>query len=145
LERIVGEGFVSSGAAVELPNKVETPREAEARCPVGAKRKTPNTIWNIRPSETFSDFTYPPEINARCLSCNGSFRTSNQTERISSVFRHAAVCGHAVETVPERVIREYEQARDEFKSKGNRIAQSKEQQRQKNESAKRSFLAALGA
>ena len=145
-ERDVAQGFILSGSAVEVPNKRETCIEAQARMAAinGDKSTKPNTLWNIRPAQVVNDFAYGPEINSRCQSCNASFRVSNASERITSVFRHAASCSFAVEAVPAPILKEYEQARDEFTSRRGRAVQTAEQQRQKNDDAKKSFLASMG-
>jgi hypothetical protein len=146
LDRDVAQGFIEAGVAIALPNKRETCLEAQIRMAGvnGDKRTKPNTVWNVRPAQTVNEFSYGPEIHSRCQSCNVSFRASNETKTITSVFRHAGSCAFAVEAVPAAILKEYEAARDEFHSKRGRAAQTAEEQKQKNENAKKLFLQSMG-
>jgi hypothetical protein len=127
---------------------LETTKEAEERVRAldlpGTKRTEPSTVWSIRPQQIIQDYAYGPEVNGKCQACGASFRTSNSTERITSKFPHFASCNFVHESVPESVLKLYEKERDEFTSRRGRAAQSAEQARQKNEAAKKLFLASIG-
>jgi hypothetical protein len=114
-ERDIALGFIAQGA-VAIPPRTPTCREAQARYEAehGSQRTSPDTLWSVRPAQILSEQRWPPQVYALCKSCRANFFAENPRKPITTPFRHAASCSHAVEHVPDAILTEYYAQRDAF-------------------------------